>query len=80
MRLFSLLLAPVDPQVSRNYADTMSKIFTAHFKNYIQALAKLAYSTAKRGDLIGVPEEQRKSTSALFFFLLFFFNSSFLEY
>jgi hypothetical protein len=55
----------VDPQVSRNYADTMSKIFTAHFKNYIQALAKLAYSTAKRGDLIGVPEEQRKCTSAL---------------
>lgn len=52
-------------EVSRNYADTMSKIFTAHFKNYIQALAKLAYSTAKRGDLIGVPEEQRKTSGWL---------------
>jgi len=41
----------------------MSKIFTAHFKNYIQVLAKLVHSTAKKADLLGVPEEQRKGSS-----------------
>lgn len=54
-----------DPQISKNYADTMSKIFTSHFKNYIQAISKLVYSTAKKGDLLGVSEEQRKSTFLL---------------
>jgi len=52
----------VSLEVSRNYADTMSKIFTAHFKNYIQVLAKLVHSTAKKADLLGVPEEQRKGS------------------
>ncbi|KAL6056094.1 Vacuolar sorting protein VPS52/suppressor of actin Sac2, variant 2 [Balamuthia mandrillaris] len=48
-------------EVRQNYSDTMSRIYSAHFRTYSSSLSKIVYDIAGKNDLIGVPESAKKS-------------------
>ncbi|KAJ7547394.1 hypothetical protein O6H91_08G084000 [Diphasiastrum complanatum] len=48
----------VYPEVRAAYVDTMNKVYSTHFRTYIQALEKLQLDIVTRNDLLGVEDSR----------------------
>ncbi|CAM6121999.1 unnamed protein product [Calypogeia fissa] len=51
----------VYPEIRLAYVDTMSKVLSAHFRSYIQALERLQLDIVTRNDLLGVEDAVQRS-------------------